>query len=137
MWTNWYIDSLPYLRLMLILNCIDVVSLYVENKLPWVSICNDVTWLFSSNVQSRKSTNRWFHTQSGGISMYAWMLFAHVFYITSQYTVLSFFSILCSMSEKKTSAYIYTKWFFYWAFLSLFFMVFFKYKLIFFFEWCC
>jgi len=49
-WTNRYIDNYLYLRWKLILECIQVVFVYVASKLPYIFIFNEVTLFFSKQL---------------------------------------------------------------------------------------
>jgi len=52
------------------LECIDVVLLYLGSKLPCVFIFNEVTWFFPSNIYVRESMNRAFHTHGDEMDMH-------------------------------------------------------------------
>jgi len=62
------------------LECIEVVLLYLGSKLPCVFIFNEVTWFFPSNIYVRESMNRAFHTHGDEMDMHEWFsrtLFPH------------------------------------------------------------
>jgi hypothetical protein len=52
------------------LECIEVVLLYLGSKPPCVFIFNEVTWLFPSNIYLRESMNREFHTHGDEMDMH-------------------------------------------------------------------
>ena len=101
---------------------IKVVFVHLGSKLSYVFIFNEVSWFFPSNVCLRESISRAISYTSWW-DRHGWIFFAHVFFITLNYTVLSFLSILCSMQEKKqTCIFIghspFTRFFsFYFVFL--------------------
>jgi len=51
------------------LECIKVVFVCVESKLPCVFIFNEVNWFFPSNIYLRESMNREFHIHGDEMDM--------------------------------------------------------------------
>ena len=53
----------------LMLECIEVVLVYLGSKPPCVFMFNEVTWFFPSNIYLGESINRAFHTYGDEMSM--------------------------------------------------------------------
>ncbi len=99
-----------YLRRKLILECIEVVFVYVGSKLPYVFIFNEVTWFFPSNVYLRESTNRAI-SYTPWWDGHGWMSFAHVFFHdAATYSFVFPFHFLLDIRKNKR-VYLYdTSW---------------------------
>ncbi len=52
------------------LECIEVVLLYLGSKLPCVFISNEVNWFFPNNIYLRESMNREFHIHGDEMDMH-------------------------------------------------------------------
>ena len=85
------------------LECIEIIFVYLGSKLPCVFIFNEVTWFFPSNIYLRESMNRAFHTQSDEMDMHECL--SHTFFYNA--VLYNFVFPFRSLLDKRKNKRVY------------------------------